>query len=86
MYTVYCSDFCIAFVLSPGPVAEGHNIYMENVLETVLEPVLEGVGKLRPTVQLSVVSRAVEALVQAWLNFILQEKIKFRWAWYYSWL
>ncbi|WAR21948.1 CC142-like protein [Mya arenaria] len=55
----------------------GHNIYIEHVLETVLEPVLEGVGKLRQTVQLTVISQAVEALCQAWLNFILQEKIKF---------
>jgi len=55
-----------------------HNIYIENVLETVLEPVLEGVGKLKQTVQLSVISQATEALCQAWMNFILNEKIKFR--------
>lgn len=54
-----------------------HNIYIENALETILEPILEGVGKLRQTVQLSVVSLATEALCQAWMTFILQEKIKF---------
>ncbi|XP_052226327.1 uncharacterized protein LOC127841499 [Dreissena polymorpha] len=54
-----------------------HNLYIEHVLETVLEPVLEGVSKLKQTVQLSVVSQATEAVCQAWMNFILQEKIKF---------
>lgn len=63
--------------LIPGPPKD-HNIYIEHVLETVLEPVLEGVGKLKQTVQLSVISQATEALCQAWMNFILQEKIKFR--------
>lgn len=55
-----------------------HNIYIEHALETILEPVLEGVGKLKQTVQLSVISIATEALCQAWMTFILQEKIKFR--------
>ena len=55
-----------------------HNIYIEHCLETVLEPVLEGVGKLKHTVQLSVVSLATEALCQAYMAFILQERIKFR--------
>ena len=55
-----------------------YNVYVEHVLETVLEPVLEGVNKLKQTTQLSVVSMATVAVCDAWIAFIMKEKIKFR--------
>ena len=57
---------------------KGHNQYIENALETVFEPVLEGVGNLKQSVQLGVISNAIEAICQAWMSIILNEKIKFR--------
>lgn len=54
-----------------------HNIYIENALEKILEPVLDGAGKLKQTVQISIMSVATEAVCQAWMTHILQEKIKF---------
>ena len=55
-----------------------YNVYIEHVLETVLEPVLEGVNKLKLTTQLGVVSMATVAICDAWIAFIMKEKIKFR--------
>ncbi|GAB1599547.1 uncharacterized protein LOC115219716 isoform X2 [Argonauta hians] len=51
--------------------------YIEHALETILEPVVEGVSKLRVTSQLSVISMATVAMCEAWTDFILKEKIKF---------
>ncbi|KAK3599454.1 hypothetical protein CHS0354_036474 [Potamilus streckersoni] len=58
-------------------VPKEHNLYMEHALETVLEPVLEGVSKLKQTSQLSVATMATVAFADALSNFILKEKIKF---------
>jgi len=55
-----------------------HSLYMEHALETLLEPVIEGVSKLKQTAQLSAVSMAATSLFEAWKIFILKEKIKFR--------
>ncbi|XP_062590634.1 uncharacterized protein LOC134252229 isoform X2 [Saccostrea cucullata] len=54
-----------------------HNLYIEHALETILEPVVDGVSKLKQTAQLSVVSQAVTAFCEAWKNNILKNKIKF---------
>ncbi|XP_056005348.1 uncharacterized protein LOC125658636 isoform X2 [Ostrea edulis] len=54
-----------------------HNLYIEHALETILEPVLDGVSKLKQAAQLSVVSLAITAFCEAWKNNILKNKIKF---------
>ncbi|KAJ8316966.1 hypothetical protein KUTeg_004870 [Tegillarca granosa] len=54
-----------------------HSMYIEHVLETVLEPVIEGVSKLKITAQIGVISMATKAFCEAWSSFILKEKIKF---------
>ena len=67
--------------LLPATVSDlpkDYNVYVEHVLETVLEPVLEGVNKLKLTTQLGVVSMATVAICDAWIAFIMKEKIKFR--------
>lgn len=51
--------------------------YVEHALETILEPVLDGVSKLKVTSQLSVISMATVAMCEAWTDYILKEKIKF---------
>ncbi|OWF38447.1 uncharacterized protein LOC110466296 [Mizuhopecten yessoensis] len=54
-----------------------HSLYIEHALEAILEPVVEGVSKLRQTAQLSAISMATTSLCESWKNFILKEKIKF---------
>jgi hypothetical protein len=53
-------------------------VYIELALETILEPVVDGVSKLKLSSQLNAMSMAVSAVCEAWKNFILKEKIKFR--------
>ncbi|XP_046567218.1 uncharacterized protein LOC124275651 isoform X1 [Haliotis rubra] len=53
------------------------NLYVEQVLEAILEPVIDGVSKLNLPSQLSVISMATVAICEAWTNLILKEKIKF---------
>lgn len=55
-----------------------HLPYIENALETLLEPVVEGVSKLKQTAQLSTISMATTALCEALKNYILREKFRFR--------
>ncbi|KAK3096086.1 hypothetical protein FSP39_022946 [Pinctada imbricata] len=54
-----------------------HNMYIEHALETILEPVIEGVSKLKQTAQLSAISMATTAFCDALKNTILKNKIKF---------
>lgn len=54
-----------------------HSVYIELALETILEPVVDGVSKLKLSSQLNAMSMAVSAVCEAWKNFILKEKIKF---------
>ena len=51
---------------------------MERGLDLLLEPVVAGVSKLRTTAQLSAISMAVTALGEAWTEYILRQKIRFR--------
>lgn len=44
----------------------------------ILEPVIDGVSKLKKAAQLGVVSQAINAFCEAWKNNILKHKIKFR--------
>ncbi|XP_050399130.1 uncharacterized protein LOC126816536 [Patella vulgata] len=53
------------------------NPYVEQVLESVLEPVIEGVSKLKLPSQISVISLATKAICEAWTTVVLKEKIKF---------
>ncbi|ESO97213.1 hypothetical protein LOTGIDRAFT_239156 [Lottia gigantea] len=53
------------------------NPYVEQVLECILEPVIEGVNKLKLPSQISVISLATKAICEAWTTHILKEKIKF---------
>ncbi|XP_070540726.1 uncharacterized protein [Ptychodera flava] len=53
------------------------NAYVESAVETILEPVTEGVSKLKTAAQISAVTVAVVAVLEAWMNNILKEKIKF---------
>ena len=55
-----------------------HSLYIEHALETILEPVIDGVSKLKKAAQLGVVSQAINAFCEAWKNNILKHKIKFR--------
>ena len=55
-----------------------HNMYIEHALETILEPVIEGVSKLKQTAQLGAISMATTAFCDALKNTILKQKIKFR--------
>lgn len=59
-------------------IPKEHSVYIELALETILEPVVDGVSKLKLTSQLHAMSMAVSAVCEAWKNFILKEKIKFR--------
>ncbi|XP_065924845.1 uncharacterized protein [Magallana gigas] len=54
-----------------------HSLYIEHALETILEPVIDGVSKLKKAAQLGVVSQAINAFCEAWKNNILKHKIKF---------
>nr|XP_006825961.1 PREDICTED: uncharacterized protein LOC102807646 [Saccoglossus kowalevskii] len=54
------------------------NAYVESSVETILEPVTDGVSKLKTAAQISAVTLAVVAMLEAWMNHILKEKIKFR--------
>lgn len=55
-----------------------HSPYVEQAIDCILEPVLEGVSKLKSTSQVGVISMATVAMCEAWTEFILKEKIKFR--------
>ena len=52
--------------------------YVEQALDLLVEPVISGVSKLRATAQLSAISMAVTALGEAWAEYILKQKIRFR--------
>jgi hypothetical protein len=54
------------------------NPYVQQALDRILEPVVDGVSKLKTTAQLSAISMAVTKMCEAWTSFILKEKIKFR--------
>ncbi|XP_064602487.1 uncharacterized protein LOC135468263 isoform X2 [Liolophura sinensis] len=54
-----------------------HSAYVEEAIDCILEPVLEGVNKLKSTSQVGVISIATVAMCEAWTEFILKEKIKF---------
>ena len=58
-------------------------MYIEHALETILEPVIEGVSKLKQTAQLGAISMATTAFCDALKNTILKQKIKFRYVWRY---
>ncbi|XP_073418880.1 coiled-coil domain-containing protein 142 [Dendrobates tinctorius] len=51
--------------------------YAEAAITFVLVPVLEGVHKLTSEEQMSAVSGAVRAFMEAWLGHILQERMRF---------
>ncbi|XP_069601098.1 coiled-coil domain-containing protein 142 [Ranitomeya imitator] len=51
--------------------------YAEAAITSVLVPVLEGVHKLTSEEQMSAVSGAVGAFMEAWLGHILQERMRF---------
>ncbi|XP_069616027.1 coiled-coil domain-containing protein 142-like [Ranitomeya imitator] len=51
--------------------------YAEATITSVLVPVLEGVHKLTSEEQMSAVSGAVGAFMEAWLGHILQERMRF---------
>ncbi|XP_077992627.1 coiled-coil domain-containing protein 142-like [Glandiceps talaboti] len=53
------------------------NAYVESAVETILEPVTDGVSKLKTAAQISAVTVAVVAMLEAWMTHILKEKIKF---------
>ena len=74
----YGFDTAHMFVCDVADLPTDYNVYIEHVLETVLEPVLEGVNKLKLTTQLGVVSMATVSICDAWIAFIMKEKIKFR--------
>ncbi len=54
------------------------NDYVEQGLDILLAPVVAGVSKLRNTAQISAISMATVAMCDAWMNHILQQKIRFR--------
>ncbi len=54
------------------------NPYVEQALDTLIEPVVAGVSKLRTTSQISAISMAVNAMCEAWTAHILRLKIRFR--------
>ncbi|XP_064630195.1 uncharacterized protein LOC135489040 isoform X2 [Lineus longissimus] len=53
------------------------NPYVQQALDRILEPVVDGVSKLKTTAQLGAISMAVTKMCEAWTSFILKEKIKF---------
>ncbi|XP_027691877.1 coiled-coil domain-containing protein 142 isoform X3 [Vombatus ursinus] len=53
--------------------------YAELVVGAVLGPVLQGVQGLPPQAQGPPLTQALTALLDAWLNHILTQKIRFRW-------
>ena len=75
---LYNYSFTYAYIFKILDLPKDYNVYIEHVLEAVLEPVLEGVNKLKQTTQLSVVSMATVAVCDAWIAFIMKERIKFR--------
>ena len=55
------------------------NTYVEQALDTLIEPVVAGVSKLRATSQISAISMSVNAMCEAWTAHILKQKMRFRW-------
>ena len=55
-----------------------HSSYAEQAMDTLMEPVITGVSRLKVTAQLGTISLAVVATCEAWTDYILQQKIKFR--------
>ena len=51
---------------------------MEQALDSLIEPVVAGVSKLRTTSQISAISMAVNAMCEAWTAHILKQKTRFR--------
>ena len=74
--TIYQSIYRNIIIIADLPTE--HSVYIELALETILEPVVDGVSKLKLSSQLNAMSMAVSAVCEAWKNFILKEKIKFR--------
>ncbi len=54
------------------------NPYVEQAMDSLMEPVVSGVSKLKTPAQLSAISIAVVAMCEAWTNFIFKHKIRFR--------
>ena len=51
---------------------------MEQALDTLIDPVVAGVSKLRKTSQISAISMSVNAMCEAWTAHILKQKMRFR--------
>ncbi|XP_041368503.1 uncharacterized protein LOC121382890 [Gigantopelta aegis] len=89
LFSEKCGQIAFNFLRENMPLGKGWkrktpldfptkaNAYVEEVLESVLEPVIEGVSKLNFPSQLGVISMATVSLCQAWTDVILKEKIKF---------
>ena len=54
------------------------NPYVEQALDSLIDPVVAGVSKLKTTSQISVISMTVNAMCEAWTGYILKQKIRFR--------
>ena len=54
------------------------NPYVEQALDSLIDPVVAGVSKLRTTSQISAISMSVNAMCEAWTAHILKQKMRFR--------
>ena len=52
--------------------------YAEHAVTQMLEPVVESTAMLSYDIQLSVMTLAVNTMMEAWSNYILKEEIVFR--------
>jgi len=55
------------------------SLYMERSVQTVLVPLCSAVCVLSPRCQLTAVPPAVSALLEATVNYIVENRIRFRW-------
>jgi len=56
-----------------------HLEYIERAVDSLLEPVVAGVNRLRPSAQLEALTTVITDICDAWTANILTKKIRFRW-------